>query len=221
MPNVWTTIVMPASVLEEKDHFRFWSIGDTALDGTIYVSKIKAYSDSDVVNLGGVSSDYEYTVGSTAFIGAAGGNVCGDKNTTLSATYAKNAIYVDGEVQVTFVGVSDSQLILTLKNAVSVSENDVYMAVTMRNFSGIDKLCLFANASTAIATEIVETTAPNEEGYVTVVFKLSKTADQSVTSIRLDYEDTLYNTQAVTLCISDVEFGAYSDMASKGYVTED
>ena len=221
MPNVWTTIVMPASVLEEKDHFRFWSIGDTALDGTIYVSKIKAYSDSDVVNLGGVSSDYEYTVGSTAFIGAAGGNVCGDKNTTLSATYAKNAIYVDGEVQVTFVGVSDSQLILTLKNAVSISENDVYMAVTMRNFSGIDKLCLFANASTAIATEIVETTAPNEEGYVTVVFKLSKTADQSVTSIRLDYEDTLYNTQAVTLCISDVEFGAYSDMASKGYVTED
>ena len=95
------------------------------------------------------------------------------------------------------------------------------MAVTMRNFSGIDKLRLFANASTAIATKIVETTAPNEEGYVTVVFKLSKTADQSVTSIRLDYEDTLYNTQAVTLCISDVEFGAYSDMASKGYVTED
>ena len=42
-----------------------------------------------------------------------------------------------------------------------------------------------------------------------------------MTSIRLDYEDTLYNTQAVTLCISDVEFGTYSDMASKGYVTED
>ena len=215
MPNVWTTIVVPASVLDAKDHFRFWSIGDTALGGTIYVSKIKAYAASEVVNLGAVADGYEYTLGDTTFVGKASGNICGDKNGTLSATYAKNAIYVDGEVQATFVGVSDSQLILTLKDSVSVSENDVYMAVTMRNFSGIDKLCLFANASTAIATKIVETTAPNEEGYVTVVFKLSKTADQSVTSIRLDYEGTLYNTQAVTLCISDVEFGDYEASAEE------
>lgn len=67
---------------------------------------------------------------------------------------------------------------------------------------------MYANSSAKISTEIVSVSAVDEYGYVTVVFKLSQTEDQSVSSIRIDYEETLYNTQAVMLCISDVAFSS-------------
>lgn len=76
----WTTVIIPAEAFAESQHFLLEALNDggdyspdedAELSGDVYFTKAKVYTSSQVQNMSEVADTYEFTIGSTAFVGKA------------------------------------------------------------------------------------------------------------------------------------------------------
>ena len=81
--NKWTTVIIPASAFIESaaPYFLLEALNDggdykpdasAKLSGNVYFTKAKVYSGEQVKNMSQVDDSYEYSIGSTTFVGKVG-----------------------------------------------------------------------------------------------------------------------------------------------------
>lgn len=202
MPNAWTRIVIPASVLVKTTNYYFLvndvaSSSNTPSSDTydLYFSKIVRCSASEVTNLSSNATTDEWTLGSTNFVGAPTVSNYTGSNQSNSVLYAKEYLkpyLVNDELVITFTRHSDPYISLKLAKPITVEANtDMYMTVTLFNYGDdrLDKLeGLFLGSATNYLTRVSREDIGN--GYAKVVFKCAaKSSTYTINNVRLDVEN--------------------------------
>jgi hypothetical protein len=197
----WTMVVRKVDTLANQ-YFRFFSMNNTnsgapadwtsaSAKGSLYISKVKVYSASEITDLGKATGDW--TIGDTTFTGATAkyNNAIG--NPTYAGFLADDLQYApylyDGALYMTLWEHSYAGFYAKLKTAVDVSQETQYVAITMKG-ADVDKFTILPlgaggeyDALTS-ALKPIQTIA-GEDGYATYVFEVPATADKSISGLRI------------------------------------
>ncbi len=232
----WTAVVRPVSVVASQ-YFRFFSMNNTKdgvpadwtsanANGSLYISKAKVYSASEITNLTKVTGDW--TIGNTMFSGA----LKSYNNAIGNATYAdfladdlQYAPYIFNDaMHMTIWEHSYAGFYAMLKTAVDVSIENQYIAITAKG-ADAEKFTVLPlgesgeyDAFTGALKPIK--TIEGEDGNVTYIFEVPKTAGRTICGLRVTpLGDTTGSWKAVTISISDIQIGAKTAMVEKGYLS--
>ena len=231
----WTAVVRPVSIVAEK-YFRFFSMNNTdangapkdwsgaSASGSLYISKVKVYSASAIANLTKVTGDW--TVGNTTFTGTVKAYNNAISNTTYAGFLADDLQYapymLNGAMHMTLWEHSYAGFYATLKNAVDVSVETQYIAITAKGADAekFTVLPLGANGEYDAFTSALKPvkTVAGDNDYVTYVFEVPVTAGRTICGLRVTpMGSTSGSWKAMNISISDVVIGGETVMLEKGY----
>ena len=230
-PESWTKVIMPATNFFTAGHFRFYHYTSTEAhptteEVTLYMSKVKLYSASQVTKLTTSSS---FTIGDTAFAGVSVTSGAVHKSAGIFSitgnkggeSYSVTPFLLDGEVMATMYDNNDAQLIFSLdaSSQFEMKTGDVkYIVVDMYNYGREMSMDGYMNGSANFYLK-KESATDIGNGYVRVVFKVTAKADATITSIRLDTaEDLKVNVQSAQLRVKNIAIGTQAEMQAKGYM---
>lgn len=232
----WTAVVRPVSVVASQ-YFRFFSMNNTKdgapadwtsanANGSLYVSKAKVYSASEITNLTKVTGDW--TIGNTTFSGVLKlyNNAIG--NATYAGFLADDLQYApyifNGAMYMTLWEHSYAGFYATLKTGVSVANETQYVAITAKGADAtkFTMLPLGENGEYDAFTGSLKPvkTIAGTDGNVTYIFEVPKTTGRTINGLRVTpLGDTTGSWKAVNISISNMEIGDKKEMVGKGYLS--
>ena len=233
----WTMVIRPMSQFAGK-FLNFYGqnlasagtyFGGANVGGSVYISKAKVYTASQVVDL--VNTTGEWTIGNTTFvstISAYNSNPkmeASDKDHNMITNVLESKPYlVNGEFRQVIWRHSYAGFYAKLKTATDVSSQKGYVAVTLKGALA-DKFTIMPMDDSGEWGAAWGSLKPiksieGKDGFVTYVFEIPETAGKTIDGLRITpCGNTGDKTNFVSheIRISDILVGNAATMTEKGY----